>query len=301
MLTNSYGDGVGLLSNLRWRQERRVKTEPDTIQRAGENAEFRLGTFLRAAGEKRGWKIYESLRVPQKEGPHRGEIDFVLVHGSDVFTVEQKHWAGTLTIGEDGAFIQERPNGTTQVHGDVKAKHERKTVDLKHYLSERHENNTFGVHMWFAFTHPRFEYKYSAQHLEIDIISQKEIVERLEKSVKKPLNQTIAKTLEQLGTWDEVEVYGGRRYKGDLLDLGLSVMQSDIRGTTHPLTSINVEHARSWFSIFKSQPSVAKIPAGSQMLNEPLEREAMLRFHVVGDASPVEIPWSSVVRINLSN
>lgn len=300
-MTNSYGDDVGLLSNLRWRKERRVKTEPDTIQRAGENAEFRLGTFLRAAGEKRGWKIYESLRVPQKEGPHRGEIDFVLLHGSDVFTVEQKHWAGTLTIGEDGAFIQERPNGTTQVHGDVKAKHERKTVDLEHYLSERHEKNTYGVHMWFAFTHPRFEYKHSAQHLEIDIISQKEIVERLEKSVKKPLNQTIAKTLEQLGTWDEVEVYGGRRYKGDLLDLGLSVMQSDIRGTTHPLTSIEVEHARSWFSIFKSQPSMAKIPAGIQMLNESLERGAMLRFHVVGDSSPVEIPWSSVVRINLSN
>jgi len=298
---NSYGDGVGLLSNLRWRQERRVKTEPDTIQRAGENAEFRLGTFLRAAGEKRGWKIYESLRVPQKEGPHRGEIDFVLLHSSDVFTVEQKHWAGTLTIGEDGAFIQERPNGTTQVHGDVKAKHERKTVDLEHYLSERHEKNTYGVHMWFAFTHPRFEYKHSAQQLEIDIISQKEIVERLEKSVKKPLNQTIAKTLEQLGTWDEVEVYGGRRYKGDLLDLGLSVMQSDIRGTTHPLTSIDVEHARSWFSIFKSQPSMVKIPTGSQMLNESLERSAMLRFHVVGDTSPVEIPWSRVVRINLSN
>jgi hypothetical protein len=298
---NSYGDGVGLLSNLRWRQERRVKTEPDTIQRAGENAEFRLGTFLRAAGEKRGWKIYESLRVPQKEGPHRGEIDFVLLHGSDVFTVEQKHWAGTLIIAEDGAFIQERPNGTTQVHGDVKAKHQRKTVDLEHYLSERHENNSYGVHMWFAFTHPRFEYKLSAQHLEIDIISQKEIVERLEKSVKKPLNQTIAKTLEELGTWDEVEVYGGRRYKGDLLDLGLSVMQSDIRGTTHPLTSIEVEHARSLFSIFKSQPSMAKIPAGSQMLNESLERGAILRFHVVGDTSPVEIPWSSVVRINLSN
>ncbi|MDA0716426.1 MAG: nuclease-related domain-containing protein [archaeon] len=288
-----------MLDRLRWRMERRIKTEPDTIQRAGESAEFRLGQYLRAAGKKTGWKIYESLRVPQKDGPHRGEIDFVLLHGSDVFSVEQKHWAGTLQIGQDGEFIQQRPNGTSQVHGDVKAKHERKTSDLEHYLLQHHDATDFGIHTWFAFTHPRFEFEASSD-LGIDIVNQKEIVERLEQSVNKPQNGNVASSLDALGTWDEVEVYGGRTFKGDVLDLGLSVLLTDLRALTHPLTLIEVSHNRSLLSLFSLSPSIAKIRASTEIL-ERLERHQSIRIHVVGDASPVEIPWSKVTRVHLSN
>ena len=290
---------LGVLDRLRWRTERRIKTEPDIIQRAGESAEFRLGQYLRAAGKKRGWTIYESLRVPQKEGQHRGEIDFVLLHGSDVFAVEQKHWAGALEIGEEGEFIQHRPNGTTQVHGDIKTKHERKTADLEHFLLQHHHAHDFGIHSWFVFTHPRFEYNATVD-LGIDIINQKEIVERLEQSVNKPRNEHIASSLDTLGTWDEIEVHGGRTYKGDVLDLGLSVLLSDARALTHPLTLIEVSHKRSLLSLLTSTPSVAVLPASGN-LRERLERHQNIRFHVVGDASPIDIPWAKVTRVHLSN
>ena len=291
---------MGFFSRYRWWKSRRRKTEPDTIQRAGEQAEFRLGRFLGAAGSKKGWHIFESLRIPQKEGGHRGEIDFILLHGSDIFTVEQKHWAGTLTIDEDGTFIQNRPNGTVQKHGDVRGKLERKTADLEHHLLQHYDKQTFGLHQWFAFTHPRFEFtnEISPEHMEV--LSQKQIVEKLESSVQMPANQALLSTLRTFGTWDEVEVYGGRTYKGDILDHGLSFSLHDLRALDYPLTTISVHHKRSLFSLMTAHPSIVTIPLANRDHEETLSEDQHLRMHVVGDASPMEIPWSQIVKIQLS-
>ena len=80
-----------------WWRERRKNFPPDDIHRAGELAEMRLAKLSRAAGKKNGWKIYESVRIPDPDGGRR-EIDLVIIGGNQILIIEQKHWSGSFII-----------------------------------------------------------------------------------------------------------------------------------------------------------------------------------------------------------
>ena len=82
-----------------------AKIPHDDIHRAGELAEMRLAKLSRAAGKDNGWKIYESVRIPDPDGGRR-EIDMVIIGGNSILVVEQKHWAGSFRINKEHHFIQ---------------------------------------------------------------------------------------------------------------------------------------------------------------------------------------------------
>ena len=79
-----------------WWRERRRFHPPDEIHRAGELAEQRLAKISRAAGKANGWRIFESVRIPDVEQGGKREIDMVVVGGNTMLVVEQKHWSGRL-------------------------------------------------------------------------------------------------------------------------------------------------------------------------------------------------------------
>ena len=95
------GDELGLKQRWQLWRKRRVVFPPDEIHQAGENAELRLEKLCRAAGKTNRWSVYPSVRIPDPDGGRR-EIDLILVSGSTVLVVEQKHWSGRFEVFEDG-------------------------------------------------------------------------------------------------------------------------------------------------------------------------------------------------------
>ena len=97
------GDELGLKQRWQLWRKRRVVFPPDEIHQAGENAELRLEKLCRAAGKTNHWSVYPSVRIPDPDGGRR-EIDLILVSGTTVLVVEQKHWSGRFEVFEDGEF-----------------------------------------------------------------------------------------------------------------------------------------------------------------------------------------------------
>ena len=95
-----------------------MKQPVDEIHQAGDNSELRLEKLTRAAGRKNNWSVHGSVRIPDPDGGRR-EIDLILISGSVVLVVEQKHWSGRFEVKEDGEFIQHRNNGTMHSHATV--------------------------------------------------------------------------------------------------------------------------------------------------------------------------------------
>ena len=101
---------MSIIKRVTWLLQRRKKFPHDDIHRAGELAEMRLAKLSRAAGKNNGWKIHESVRIPDPDGGRR-EIDMVIIGGNTMLVVEQKHWAGSFRINKEHHFIQRRKNG----------------------------------------------------------------------------------------------------------------------------------------------------------------------------------------------
>ena len=104
------GDGLGLKRRWKLWKKRRVVFPPDEIHQAGENAELRLEKLCRAAGKANEWSVYPSVRIPDPDGGRR-EIDLILVSGTTVLVVEQKHWSGRFEVFDNGEFLQHRNKG----------------------------------------------------------------------------------------------------------------------------------------------------------------------------------------------
>ena len=104
----------------------------DEIHQAGDNSELRLEKLCRAAGRKNNWSVHGSVRIPDPDGGRR-EIDLILISGSVVLVVEQKHWAGSFVITKEHHFIQNRKNGSKHNHDGVADRIARK-ADLFAYL-----------------------------------------------------------------------------------------------------------------------------------------------------------------------
>ena len=112
------GDGLGLKDRWKLWRKRKLIFPPDEIHQAGENAELRLEKLCRAAGKDNNWAVYPSVRIPDPDGGRR-EIDLILISGTTVLIVEQKHWSGRFEVFEDGEFLQHRNKGGAHSHATV--------------------------------------------------------------------------------------------------------------------------------------------------------------------------------------
>ena len=108
----------------RWNLWRRrcLKQPVDEIHQAGDNSELRLEKLTRAAGRKNNWSVHGSVRIPDPDGGRR-EIDLILISGSVVLVVEQKHWSGRFEVKEDGETTAENENPTAEGDADAPRDH----------------------------------------------------------------------------------------------------------------------------------------------------------------------------------
>ena len=213
---------MSFFKRLSWLFQRRKRFPHDDIHRAGELAEMRLAKLSRAAGKNNGWKIYESVRIPDPDGGRR-EIDMVIIGGNSMLVVEQKHWAGSFRINKEHHFIQKRKNGSEHSHDGVADRIARKA----RLLMELHKNRLNlsddempDLRVVVAMTHQKLEWPKIPKNLAAEMVNEKGFLDILKAVSPGELNHGLVDTMNGFNTWDEVHMNGGLMNKGDVLSLG---------------------------------------------------------------------------------
>ena len=293
---------MSFLKRLSWLMERRKKFPPDDIHRAGDLAEMRLAKLSRAAGRDNGWKIYESVRIPDPDGGRR-EIDMVIIGGNSILVVEQKHWAGSFRINKEHHFIQKRKNGEEHSHDGVADRIARKA----RLLSELHQNRLGldseelpDVRVIVAMTHQRLDWPRIPEGLAAEMVNEKGFLDIIKAVNPGKPNLDLVETLEGFNTWDEVHFHGGLMNKGDVFELGLGPDIEGLFAQRECEVTRSTDHKRGLLAIFDKQPSKASIKIGKKNANVTLAQGASINMHVVGEAKPRRIPWACIDKIVLS-
>ena len=285
-----------------WWRERIKKFPPDDIHRAGDLAEMRLSKLSRAAGRKNGWKIYESVRIPDPEGGRR-EIDMVVIGGNMILIVEQKHWSGSFNINKEHHFIQTRNNGGEHNHDGVADRIARKAKILAALHKERldlDDGQCPEVRVIVAMTHMKLEWPKIPGNLAAEMVDEKGMLDILKQVSPGSLNADLVETLEGFNTWDEVHLHGGLMLKGDVYSLGLGKQIDEVFDKRIDVVKGDTVHKRSPFSLFENQPSSAKINIGLKNIECKLPFAISLVMHVVGESEKRTILWSQISHLNLS-
>ena len=293
---------MSIIKRAKWLLQRRKKFPHDDIHRAGELAEMRLAKLSRAAGKNNGWKIHESVRIPDPDGGRR-EIDMVIIGGNTMLVVEQKHWAGSFRINKEHHFIQRRKNGQEHSHAGVADRIARKArllMELHKTRAELTDEQMPELRVIVAMTHHKLEWPKIPDDLAAEMVNEKGFLDILKTVDPGELNEQLTETLGGFNTWDEVHMHGGLMNKGDVLSLGLGPQLEDIFETRNCQVTGQTTHKRGWFSIFDKQPSSAAIKIGSKNAELRIGQNASLEMHVVGEGSPRNIPWACIDKIVLS-
>ncbi len=293
---------MSFLKRLSWLMERRKKFPPDDIHRAGDLAEMRLAKLSRAAGRDNGWKIYESVRIPDPDGGRR-EIDMVIIGGNSILIVEQKHWAGSFRINKDHHFIQKRKNGDEHSHDGVADRIARKA----RLLAELHQKRLGlasedlpDVRVIVAMTHQRLDWPRIPEGLAAEMVNEKGFLDIIKAVNPGKPTLELVETLEGFNTWDEVHLHGGLMNKGDVFELGLGSDIDAIFAKRECEVIGSTQHKRGLFAVFDKQPSKAAIKIGKKNANVTLAHGACINMHVVGEPKPRQIPWACIDKIVIS-
>ena len=293
---------MSFFKRVSWLFQRRKKFPHDDIHRAGELAEMRLAKLSRAAGKDNGWKIYESVRIPDPDGGRR-EIDMVIIGGNSILVVEQKHWAGSFRINKEHHFIQKRKNGSEHSHDGVADRIARKA----RLLMELHKNRLNlsdddmpDLRVIVAMTHQKLEWPKIPKNLAAEMVNEKGFLDILKTVSPGEINNQLVDTMNGFNTWDEVHMNGGLMNKGDVITLGLGQQLEEIFQMREAGVTGNTTHKRGILSVFDKQPSSASIKVGTKNAELRIGFGACLRMHVVGESEPRNIPWACIDKIVLS-
>lgn len=289
-----------------WWRSRRLKHPPDDIHRAGELAEMRLCKLSRAAGRENGWKIYESVRIPDPDGGRR-EIDMVVIGGNTMLVVEQKHWAGSFVITDEHHFVQNRNNGTQHNHDGVADRIARKARILTALHDKRleppaapHTEEPLDVDVIVAMTHQRLDWPEIPDDLAAKMVDEAGFIKILETTAPGDMNPDLVETLEGFNTWDEVHLHGGLMLKGDVYALGLNEQLRSWFATRSEKVEAIATHERSLFSLFLNNPSQVTLKTSGKNIVAKIPYGLKLEMHVVGEKSPRKVDWANITHISIS-
>ena len=285
-----------------WWRARRKSFPHDEIHRAGDLAETRLAKLSRAAGKANGWRIYESVRIPDPEGGRR-EIDMVLIGGETMLVVEQKHWAGSFEITKEHHFVQNRNNGSQHNHDGVADRIARK-ADLLSALHNKRlglkGKDKLSYRVIVAMTHQRLEWPKIPDDLKAEMLNEAGFIKLLEQTAPGPINPDLIETLDGFNTWDEVHLNGGLLLKGDVHALGLGKGVNDWFAARNEDVEAAVTQKRSFFSLFSNNPTRVHLSRGSKHIEANIPFGLGLTMHVVGQKHRRSVDWATVDRVFVS-
>ena len=134
---------------------------------------------MQGCWKSKQWSVYPSVRIPDPDGGRR-EIDLILVSGTTVLVVEQKHWSGRFEVFEDGEFLQHRNKGGEHSHATVAHRIARKARLLEEIHRKRYPDNAMSFHVLVAMTHPRLEWPEKIPELPAEMVNEGQLLDRIQ-------------------------------------------------------------------------------------------------------------------------
>jgi len=225
----------------------------------------------------------------------------ILVSGTTVLVVEQKHWSGRFEVFEDGEFLQHRNKGGEHSHATVAHRIARKARLLEEIHRKRFPENEMSFHVLVAMTHPRLEWPDSIPEIPAEMTNEGQLLDRIRSTGGEKIDLEFFETMDGFGTWDEIHMHGGLKLKGDLLDIGLGsgVDEWDAHREGQ-LTAVS-NHPRGLMSIFKSAPSQIKLhDNGGRHIEIKCKEGPKLKMHVVGKTASEDVDWMQIDGVHAS-
>jgi hypothetical protein len=314
----------------------REHQEPEHVK-AGRNAETTLVSNLRLNSGIDSSSIFCGLRIPDEYQTRKREIDIVLLVNSGIICLEVKNWSGSAKTSEDGrSWIQTKnrkfsdnshvANIVEHENGSIAIK--QKAMLLKDHFSRKgvfiHEKQ---LKYFVILVNKNCELETIIREDPTVITANKseEFVRSFKKGYLETLQETITPSLisgklsysqmssarsvlSSIGTWDVIELNGGKRLYGDYKGCpGLSIDRSKTEalvishqrnytlgmawaaiGYTPTVTvSLLERYGSGW--LWSSYTAVVKIPYNTEIV-----------FRVCGDENDSKISVNDVVRVQIS-
>jgi hypothetical protein len=230
-------------------EARRNSTIPERIEKARDRkareAEDRLFADIDSRIERTGWRIHQSVRVPDPVSGWKRELDFVLTSPNCAYLLELKSWAGEAQLTEDGTLLQ-------TWEGTPKAESKKffegladRAMVLQHYKAE-HGRPIAPVRPFLIFDDRDITLSKALLERD-DVLTRRRLLKHLPREVDEPswlwrllmaiirffdesagrsvdqepplptdAIRLLRQSLDRLPTWDEVYRRGGDVLQGDL-------------------------------------------------------------------------------------
>ena len=297
----------------------------DESLRAGLYAEHKTRKMINEKIAGTGWKFYSSIRIPDKKNRRRREIDFIIVTNDDVVVIELKNWSGRLEVSDSNFIQYKKYNGETVNHGKVLNDLNDKCASLKFYFLEW-TNINFEIKPLLVFYNNSIilpqellnyksvlNFEQFAEYLPNNSNSKSNIIEailcflRMEKA--QSINENIISrglpdalnALDHLGTWDIIELFGGKTIIGDILtdgDKSITTYGNCITDRCD-ISSINFQVDRNIFATLYRKPSssINIFRRNGTVQKSKLNIKSILYFQEAGSRTISRVALRHVTRI----
>lgn len=253
--------------------------------------------------------VFQSLRVPKYQGSGKYEIDLLLVSELGILVIEVKHWGGRLSR-QRGKWLQER--GTEKkILVDPVPLNEDKVLSLRHWLAGRKiELPDHAVHSVVLFTNPQVtlsaELKQSESIVEgaafgpVALLKCGQAKRRFWQKKPAPAFDFagLIETLQQLPTWDRLELHGGHVVLGDLEYVSVPDVQASAMQRKY-IRSASVILCRRFFPGLFLKARLRITDWSGRRKVYPLHPEAKLVFRPAGQNEKEEFSWLHVESLQL--
>jgi hypothetical protein len=290
-------------------------------QHAGDQGELWLQTLLGPYTHYKDTHLFTSKRIPEPHAHRRQELDVIVVTPKRLYVFEVKNWSGQLYQRQD-QWIQVNRSGKEIVHKDYIHAHRAKTDVLLRYLWSRNiQVPISNVSQKIIFANARLEIPDDAILHHPDVIHLSKLRSRLtaqtiidyclaheqdnlllsslfEADIQRLFPQIVT-ALQHIGTWDQLYLYGGAMYKGDIrhLRIGDEVF---FRERFESGWRLELQWARSEEGLLRT---LLKLDVGTMRFPDGREQsigvDDTILFHTVGEHDPTRIPLKAIDSIHI--
>lgn len=287
---------------------------------AGDIAEIAVSESLKMNSDK-SFKIFQSKRVPKPNFQGRYEIDIILLTPQHLYVLEVKNFTGSL-ISEGNIWKQVKTDGEVITFKNLLTHNEKKLEALKHYLTTNIDipTNFFQQRVIF-FNDINLDTKISSDprvltYQQLSSIAPKSSLSKkisngflsllvqflISEDDKQTANDglfnakvsdeiliSLSNKIDQLRTWDEIGLYGGRILRGDAKTL--------ILDEEYPLSNLTSEtgfycqwtrkRSSALFKALRNKP-LGYLDSKHRLIALKPSKDKII-MHVVGNSMDTEI------------
>ncbi len=300
-----------LAQKLKWLRKAQTKFPVIASDLAGSRGEQLALAQLKAILKKLNGpaQVFQSLRVPKSQGAGKYEIDLLLVSEVGILAIEVKHWGGRLSR-QRGKWLQERGQ-EQKVLVDPVPLNADKVDALRQWLGRRKiKVPTKSMHSMVLLTNDQVtlgsDLKACDEVVELNNLMATALLKcgQVKRWLwqKKPDRdfdfKALMAALDELPTWDRLELHGGQVILGDLEYMAVPEVKASALQRKYIRQARALIYRRIFPGLFfKARLHITDWTGKRKVY--PLHPEARLVFRPAGQNVKEEYSWLHVESLQL--